>query len=88
MAFNGGIHGHLPQQTHSSSYEGAMEALSSLITVRKRGDGSKRAEKFDLMFKYLKVLGLEEKIDGLKIIHVAGTKGKVSNPVSMEILTW
>lgn len=55
MGFNGVIHGHLPQQTHPPSYEGAMEALSSLITVRKRGDGSKRAEKFDLMFKYLKV---------------------------------
>ncbi|XP_039129352.1 folylpolyglutamate synthase-like [Dioscorea cayenensis subsp. rotundata] len=86
MGFNGVIHGHLPQQTHPPSYEGAMEALSSLITVRKRGDGSKRAEKFDLMFKYLKVLGLEEKIDGLKIIHVAGTKGKGSTCTFSEAI--
>ncbi|KAH7677159.1 Tetrahydrofolate synthase protein [Dioscorea alata] len=93
MGFNGVIHGPLPPQAHPSSYEGAMEALSSLITVRKRGDGSKRAEKFDLMFKYLKVLGLEDKIDGLKIIHVAGTKGKEKTtdvlpmPVLFQFLT-
>ncbi|KAJ0978901.1 hypothetical protein J5N97_014375 [Dioscorea zingiberensis] len=86
MGSNGAIHGHLLRQTHSSSYESAMEALSSLITRTKRGDGSGRLEKFELMFKYLKVLGLEEKIDGLKIIHVAGTKGKGSTCTFSEAI--
>ncbi|KAI6673190.1 hypothetical protein NL676_001096 [Syzygium grande] len=63
----------------SSSYEAAMEALSSLITHQKRGDRTPVAGKFgklERMSIYLRILGLEEKIAGLKIIHVAGTKGK------------
>ncbi|XP_058081184.1 folylpolyglutamate synthase-like isoform X2 [Magnolia sinica] len=70
----------------SDSYEAAMEALSSLITRRKRGDGSNRVEKFSLMFKYMKVLDLEEHIAGLKIIHIAGTKGKGSTCTFSEAI--
>ncbi|KAI6700240.1 hypothetical protein NL676_014564 [Syzygium grande] len=64
----------------SSSYEAAMEALSSLITHQKRGDPTPVAGKFgklERMSIYLRILGLEEKNARLKIIHVAGTKGKV-----------
>ncbi|XP_034224927.1 folylpolyglutamate synthase isoform X5 [Prunus dulcis] len=64
----------------TSSYESAMEALSSLITRKKRGERSSVGGKYgklERMSIYLKILGLEEKIGGLKIIHVAGTKGKV-----------
>ncbi|XP_059463002.1 folylpolyglutamate synthase isoform X2 [Corylus avellana] len=63
------------------SYETAMEALSSLITRKKRGDKSfvgGTYGKLERMSEYLKILGLEEHMDGLKIIHVAGTKGKGS----------
>ncbi|MQL89048.1 hypothetical protein Taro_021626, partial [Colocasia esculenta] len=67
-----------------ASYEKAMEALSSLISRRKRGDGSNRGSKFDLMFKYMKILDLEEHIDGLNIIHIAGTKGKGSTCIFCE----
>ncbi|CAM8886144.1 unnamed protein product [Rhodiola kirilowii] len=67
--------------TYSSSYETAMEALSSLITRQNRKDRSPIGGKFsklERMMMYIKILGLEGDIDNLKIIHVAGTKGKGS----------
>ncbi|XP_021664822.2 folylpolyglutamate synthase isoform X2 [Hevea brasiliensis] len=65
----------------SNCYETAMEALSSLITRQKRGTPSSIIPKYgklDRMQMYLKILDLEEHIAELKIIHVAGTKGKGS----------
>lgn len=44
--------------TSSSSYESAMEALSSLITIRKRGEKTQiggRYKKLERMLMYLKV---------------------------------
>ncbi|KOM46970.1 hypothetical protein LR48_Vigan07g067400 [Vigna angularis] len=55
-----------------------MEALSSLITRRTRADASNVGDQFDLLFDYLKMLDLEEPIANMKVIHVAGTKGKGS----------
>ncbi|CAN6444175.1 unnamed protein product [Victoria cruziana] len=68
------------------SYETAMEALSSLISSRKRGTGSHRDNKLQLMEKYLKILELGDSIDGLNIIHVAGTKGKGSTCTFSEAI--
>ncbi|KZV18297.1 hypothetical protein F511_25401, partial [Dorcoceras hygrometricum] len=62
-----------------SAYDTAMEALSSLITKKKRGNGSPvrgKYDKLERMLMYIKILDLEEQIADLKIIHVAGTKGK------------
>ncbi|XP_057487280.1 folylpolyglutamate synthase [Actinidia eriantha] len=73
----------------SSAYETAMEALSSLITRQKRGDRSAIGGKYgklDRMLMYLKILGLEEHMAGLKIIHVAGTKGKGSTCTFCEAI--
>ncbi|OWM87461.1 hypothetical protein CDL15_Pgr022572 [Punica granatum] len=61
-----------------SPYEEAMEALSSLITKRSRADKSNKGDRFDLLFDYLKMLDLDEQISKMKVIHVAGTKGKRS----------
>ncbi|KAI3470794.1 hypothetical protein Pfo_027457 [Paulownia fortunei] len=61
-----------------SQYDEAMEALSSLITKRSRADKSNKGDRFDLLFDYVKILELEEPIKQMKIIHVAGTKGKGS----------
>ncbi|KAL2923443.1 Folylpolyglutamate synthase [Bienertia sinuspersici] len=73
----------------SRSYESVMEALSSLITGRKRGDTSAtggRYTKLERMTMYLKILDLEEKLAGLNIIHVAGTKGKGSTCAFSEAI--
>ncbi|XP_056176547.1 folylpolyglutamate synthase-like [Syzygium oleosum] len=62
----------------ASPYEEAMEALSSLITKRSRADKSNKGDRFDLLFDYLKMLDLDQQIPQMKVIHVAGTKGKGS----------
>ncbi|KAJ3676688.1 hypothetical protein LUZ60_004100 [Juncus effusus] len=64
--------------TTKLGYEEALSTLSSLITKKVRGDGSNRGDQFNLMFNYLEMLDLEEAVSQLKIIHVAGTKGKGS----------
>lgn len=57
-------------------YEEALDALSSLIVNRRRCD--KSGDRFELMFEYVKMLDLEESMSQMKVIHVAGTKGKGS----------
>ncbi|KAJ6425945.1 hypothetical protein OIU84_026508 [Salix udensis] len=73
----------------SDSYEAAMKALSSLIRQQKRGDqkitGGKYG-KLDRMRMYFKILDLEDHVAGLKIIHVAGTKGKGSTCTFCEAI--
>lgn len=73
----------------SSTYETAMEALSSLITGQKRGNrtvvGAKTG-KLNRMLMYIKIFGLEEQMAGLNIIHVAGTKGKGSTCTFCEAI--
>ncbi|XP_073288375.1 folylpolyglutamate synthase [Primulina huaijiensis] len=70
--------GNEPKDATVSPYDEAMEALSSLITKRSRADKSNMGDRFDLLFDYVKMLELEEPIKQMKIIHVAGTKGKGS----------
>ncbi|KAH6779654.1 DHFS-FPGS-like protein C [Perilla frutescens var. hirtella] len=70
-------------------YDTAMEALSSLITTKRRGDGpavTSKYTKLERMEMYIKILGLKEPIGGLKIIHVAGTKGKGSTCTFCEAI--
>ncbi|XP_020540021.1 folylpolyglutamate synthase isoform X2 [Jatropha curcas] len=67
-----------PKRTATTPYEEAMDALSSLITKRTRADKSNKGDRFDLLFDYLKMLDLDQAIAEMKIIHVAGTKGKGS----------
>lgn len=76
----------LPQ---SSSYESAMEALSSLITQKRRGEMVpviRNEEKLKRMRKYIEILDIEECVKKLKIIHVAGTKGKGSTCTFCEAI--
>ncbi|KAM7530032.1 hypothetical protein LguiB_033442 [Lonicera macranthoides] len=83
------IEENLQELSLSSSYETAMEALSSLITRQKRGEKSNiggKYSKLDRMSMYVKILGLEERMAGLKIIHVAGTKGKGSTCAFSEAI--
>ncbi|ERN08073.1 hypothetical protein AMTRI_Chr08g203110 [Amborella trichopoda] len=68
----------------NSQYEEALSTISSLITRRVRADGKNMGDQFDLMFQYIKMLDLEEPISQLKIIHVAGTKGKGSTCTFVE----
>ncbi|XP_018492304.2 folylpolyglutamate synthase isoform X2 [Raphanus sativus] len=62
----------------SARYQKALDALSSLITKRSLFVNNNQSHRFHLLFHYLKVLELEEVVSELKIIHVAGTKGKGS----------
>ncbi|XP_022939781.1 folylpolyglutamate synthase-like [Cucurbita moschata] len=59
-----------------TAYEEALSVLSSLIVNRRRCD--KSGDRFELMFEYVKMLDLEEPMRRMKVIHVAGTKGKGS----------
>ncbi|OIW14193.1 hypothetical protein TanjilG_21333 [Lupinus angustifolius] len=59
-------------------YEEALDALSSLITRRTRVGDVNMGDRFNVLFEYVKMLDLEEAISKMKIIHVAGTKGKGS----------
>ncbi|XP_042503602.1 folylpolyglutamate synthase-like isoform X2 [Macadamia integrifolia] len=69
----------LPESQHAvPPYEEALIALSSLITKKTRADKSNKGDQFDVMFDYLKILELDGQISQIKVIHVAGTKGKGS----------
>ncbi|XP_058748154.1 folylpolyglutamate synthase-like [Vicia villosa] len=78
MTEQDGGNGSQKSSSLTSSYEEALEALSSLIIRRTRADGSNFGDQFDVLFEYIKMLDLEEQISNMKIIHVAGTKGKGS----------
>ncbi|KAI3734907.1 hypothetical protein L6452_14388 [Arctium lappa] len=68
-----------------SAYDEAMDALSSLITKKNRADKSAVDNRLELMFDYVKILDLES-ISQMKIVHVAGTKGKGSTCVFTEAI--
>ncbi|RDX61198.1 Folylpolyglutamate synthase, partial [Mucuna pruriens] len=74
------------QDFPSSSYETAMEKISSLITRQRRGEKPPIANKLEMMSLYLKILGLKEDLNRLNIIHVAGTKGKGSTCIFCEAI--
>ncbi|KAK6127228.1 hypothetical protein DH2020_039027 [Rehmannia glutinosa] len=77
------------EKYHHHAYEIAMEALSSLISRKKRGDSCAvggKYKKLERMLMYIEILGLEEHISDLKIIHVAGTKGKGSTCTFCEAI--
>ncbi|XP_050250612.1 folylpolyglutamate synthase-like isoform X1 [Quercus robur] len=74
------------QKASVTPYEEVLDALSSLITKRSRADPSIKGDRFDLLFDYIKILDLEEPISKLKIIHVAGTKGKGSTCTFTEAI--
>ncbi|GJN09336.1 hypothetical protein PR202_ga27336 [Eleusine coracana subsp. coracana] len=60
----------------ATEYEEVLGRLSSLITQKVRAHSGNRGNQWDLMAHYLKILELEEPIARMKVIHVAGTKGK------------
>ncbi|XP_071712027.1 folylpolyglutamate synthase-like [Rutidosis leptorrhynchoides] len=70
----------------SKTYDDAMDALSSLITQKTRANMSNSGLRFELLFDYVKILDLEESIENMKIIHVAGTKGKGSTCTFTEAI--
>ncbi|KAF5810583.1 putative tetrahydrofolate synthase [Helianthus annuus] len=70
----------------AQAYDEAMDALSSLITKKSRSSKPVADQRFDRMFDYVKILDLEEPINQMKIIHVAGTKGKGSTCVFTEAI--
>ncbi|XP_008803144.1 folylpolyglutamate synthase isoform X2 [Phoenix dactylifera] len=85
MAAGGGV-GSSERDGSLALYEESLNCLSSLITRRTRADGTNKGDNFDLMFDYLKMLELDGPISQLKVIHVAGTKGKGSTCVFTEAI--
>ncbi|KAG0548982.1 hypothetical protein BDA96_01G215100 [Sorghum bicolor] len=69
---------HAGLATGSTEYEEVLGCLSSLITQKVRADTGNRGNQWELMAKYVQILELEESIAQLKVVHVAGTKGKGS----------
>ncbi|CAL4934238.1 unnamed protein product [Urochloa decumbens] len=69
---------HAGVATGSAEYEEVLGCLGSLITQKVRADTGNRGNQWKLMAKYVQILELEEPIAQLKVIHVAGTKGKGS----------
>ncbi|CAL4925763.1 unnamed protein product [Urochloa decumbens] len=69
---------HAGVATGSAEYEEVLGCLGSLITQKVRADTGNRGNQWKLMTKYVQILELEEPIAQLKVIHVAGTKGKGS----------
>ncbi|KAI3933394.1 hypothetical protein MKW98_006753 [Papaver atlanticum] len=69
---------YLKKNVKPPTYEETLDALSSLITKRTRADKSNKGDRFDVLFDYVKILDLEDSISQMKVIHVAGTKGKGS----------
>ncbi|CAD6209210.1 unnamed protein product [Miscanthus lutarioriparius] len=61
-----------------AEYDEVLGRLSSLITQKVRAHSGNRGNQWDLMAHYVKILELEEPIARMKVIHVAGTKGKGS----------
>ncbi|KAI8551369.1 hypothetical protein RHMOL_Rhmol06G0180500 [Rhododendron molle] len=77
----------------ASPYDEAMDALSSLITKRSRADKTNKGDRFNILYDYIKKLDLEEPISKMKVIHVAGTKGKeilppTSDNIWKKLLNW
>lgn len=66
------------------AYQKGLDALSSLISGRTRGDGKKWSHAFEMMETYLQRLGLDAQLHKLSVIHVAGTKGKGSTCAMVE----
>uniref|UniRef100_A0ACD5WT33 Uncharacterized protein n=1 Tax=Avena sativa TaxID=4498 RepID=A0ACD5WT33_AVESA len=64
--------------TQREEYEEVLGRLSSLITQKVRAHTGNMGNQWDLMERYLQILELEEPIARMKVIHVAGTKGKGS----------
>ncbi|KAI3939317.1 hypothetical protein MKW98_022185 [Papaver atlanticum] len=77
MAGDGEIE-YLKKNVKLPTYEETLDALSSLITKRTRADKSNKGDQFDVLFDYVEILDLEDSISQMKVIHVAGTKGKGS----------
>ncbi|CAN6323570.1 unnamed protein product [Urochloa humidicola] len=77
-AMAGAAHAGVATATGSAEYEEVLGCLGSLITQKVRADTGNRGNQWELTAKYVQILELEEPISQLKVIHVAGTKGKGS----------
>ncbi|XP_074557595.1 folylpolyglutamate synthase-like [Curcuma longa] len=85
MGSNGVLLGKEPDLVLSSSYEAAMQALSSLIGGRKNNVKPPKG-KLNTMLDYLKIIGVEKNLIQLNIIHIGGTKGKGSTCTFSEAI--
>ncbi|KAI8104349.1 hypothetical protein M9434_002907 [Picochlorum sp. BPE23] len=69
---------------NDDDYDRGLRLLESLITGKKRQDGTQWEHAFDMMQCYLERLDLVDTLPKLHAIHVAGTKGKGSTCAIVE----
>eukprot|EP00892_Ulva_mutabilis_P005267 jgi/Ulvmu1/3111/UM015_0151.1 len=62
----------------TSEWDDVKSALLGLITSMRRADGANWAAAFETSGHYLDRLELTKEIDKLRVLHIAGTKGKGS----------
>lgn len=74
--------GNIPER--DARYEEALTALDGLITGTKRNPRNKWVHPFEGMQGFLDTLELTDALGKLKIVHVAGTKGKGSTCAMVE----
>lgn len=70
--------------SNGESWDRVKDILSSLIKHKTRADGKNWRDAHENMPVYLKRLGIEESVQKLNVIHVAGTKGKGSTCAMVE----
>ncbi|CAD7695445.1 unnamed protein product [Ostreobium quekettii] len=77
-----------PSEQHPTSeqeYEEVLARLNSLIRTKRRADGGSWEEAAAKMPSLLRTIGLrEDDLDRLRVVHVAGTKGKGSTCAMVE----
>eukprot|EP00878_Enallax_costatus_P028765 GHUV01031106.1.p1 GENE.GHUV01031106.1~~GHUV01031106.1.p1 ORF type:complete len:146 (+),score=5.63 GHUV01031106.1:222-659(+) len=66
------------------SWDRVLDVLSSLIKNIKRADGKNWRDAHENMPVYLRRLGIDNAVQQLSVIHVAGTKGKGSTCAMVE----
>mmetsp|Transcript_16300 Transcript_16300/g.48880 ORF Transcript_16300/g.48880 Transcript_16300/m.48880 type:complete len:528 (+) Transcript_16300:164-1747(+) len=77
---------HESAELRAKTYDDALKALGGLISGKKRGGGDTWEHAYDGMRVFLERLNLANSMHELKVVHVAGTKGKGSTCAMVDCI--